>query len=317
MPKVSIIVPTYNREKELSTCIDSLLNQTYKDIEIIIINDGSTDNTDELIKTYKDKRIKYYNRTNHGIGNSRNYGIDKSNGDYISFIDSDDYVDNCFIEKMYEKANKDNLDLVICDYYNFYKNETKELVTIPTFNNTNIKDNKDLLLTINYGPCNKLYKKELLKNINFPEDIKYEDMPFITKCLKKANTIGKVDLPLNYFYIDNISETTIRDKKMYDIFKVLDLVKDTYKEKEYKEVLSTLIIKTLTNYTIQQRYQKNKKIRNDFIDKSFNYIKEMDNNYKNNSYFKTRPLFKRIIEKNKLLTKIYCALYNVYKTIRL
>lgn len=311
MPKVSIIIPTYNREKELSTCIDSLLNQTYKDIEIIVINDGSKDNTDTLINSYKDKRIKYYKRTNHGIGSSRNYGLEKSTGDYVSFIDSDDYIDKNFIEKMLNKVTKEDLDLVICDYYNFYKNKTKELVTIPKFNNTNIKDNKNLLLNVNYGPCNKLYKKELIKDIRFPEDIKYEDMPFIAKCLKESNRIGKVNLPLNYFYLDNISETTIRDKKMYDIFKVLDLIKDIYKEKEYKEVLSSLIIKTLTNYNIQQRYQKDKKIRNDFINKSFDYIKEIDNNYKNNSYFKTRPILKRIIEKNKYLTKIYCTLYNL------
>ena len=311
MPKISFIIPTYNRDKYIKKCINSILKQTIKDIEIIIVDDGSTDNTENIINNIKDKRIKYFKRDNYGIGSSRNYGIEKSKGDYVAFIDSDDYIDEPFAEKMYEKAKKDNLDLVICNYYNFYKNGTKELITIPSFNNTNIKDNKELLLTINYGPCNKLYKKELIKNIKYKEDIKYEDMPFVLECIKNSNLIGIVNEPLNYFLLDNISETTVRDNKIFDIFKVLDIVKEIYNEKEYKDVISTLIIKTLTNYTIQQRYQKDKEIRNKFIEEAFIYMKKNDNNYHNNCYFKTRPLLKRIIEKNKCLTKIYCNIYNL------
>lgn len=311
MPKVSVIIPTYNRDKELKKCIDSLIRQTYTNIEIIIVDDGSKDNTEEVVNKINDKRIKYYKRTNHGIGNSRNFGIKESTGEYITFIDSDDYVDNTFIEKMYEKATKDNLDLTICDYYNFYKDGKKELITLPTFKNTNIKNNKNLLLNINYGPCNKLYKKSLIKNIRFPEDIKYEDMPFLLECVKNAKLIGKVDLALNYFFVDNNSETTTRDDKVFDIFKVLDKIKEIYFEDEYKEVISSLIIKTLTNYTIQQRYQKDKNIRNKFITEAFNYMKNFDSKYNNNCYFKTRPLLKRIIEKNETLTKVYCNVYNL------
>ena len=111
--------------------------------------------------------------------------------------------------------------------------------------------------------------------------------------------------------MDNISETTTRDKKVFDIFKVLDIVKEIYYKDEYKEILSSLIIKTLTNYTIQQRYQKNKNIRNKFINEAFTYMKNFDINYNNNCYFKTRPILKRIIEKNKSLTKLYCNLYNL------
>lgn len=311
MPKISVVIPTYNRSKELINCIYSLTNQTLKDIEIIIIDDGSTDNTESVINNIKDKRIKYIKRKNHGIGSSRNCGIELSTGDFISFIDSDDYVDSTFLEKMYKKAVSDNLDLVVCDYYNFYKNGNKECVTIPTFKNTNIKDNKELILTINYGPCNKLYKKTLIKNIRYKENIKYEDMPFVLECIKESKKIGKVNEPLNYFLMDNISETTTRDKKIFDIFKVLDIVKVIYNEEHYKDVVSSLIIKTLTNYTIQQRYQKDKNIRNKFIEEAFTYMKNFDINYNNNCYFKTRPILKRIIEKNKSLTKLYCNLYNL------
>lgn len=313
MTKVSFIIPTYNREKEIVYCIKSLINQTLKDIEIIIVDDGSKDKTEEVIKNFNNKKIKYIKRTNHGIGNSRNYGLEISNGEFISFIDSDDYVDITFAEKMYNHAINNNLDLVICDYYNFYKNGTKEIIKLPKFNNTNIKNNKDILININYGPCNKLYKKELIKDIKYNENIKYEDMPFVLESIKKAKNIGKLNEALNYFLVDNKSETTIRDKKIFDIFKVLDIIKKLYKEQEYKETISTVIIKTLTNYNIQQRYQKDKCIRNNFIDKAFEYMKEYDKNFKNNNYFKNRNILKSIIEKNKLLTKIYCAIYNKIK----
>ena len=91
--KFSIIVPTYNREEYIIKCIDSILDQTYDNFEAIIIDDGSTDNTDNLVKKYHDKRIKYFKNTNHGIGYSRNFGLNKAKGDYIFFLDSDDYLD--------------------------------------------------------------------------------------------------------------------------------------------------------------------------------------------------------------------------------
>lgn len=314
MIKISFIIPTYNREKELRVSIQSILNQTLKEIEIIVVDDGSTDNTEKVIKGFKDKRIKYFKRTNHGIGNSRNYGIEKSNGEYIAFIDSDDYIEKTFAEEMYNKATNDELDLVICDYYNFYKNGTKQITKISSFENTYLKNNKDLLLTINYGPCNKLYKREILKKnkIKFPENIKYEDMPFVAEVLK-VSKLGKLDLPLNYFFVDNVSETMTRDELVFDIFKVLDIIVNIYNEKEYKPYISSLIIKTLTNYTIQQRYQNNISIRNKFIEEAFIYMKKYDNNFKNNNYFKTRNILKRTIEKNKVLTKNYCNIYNLYK----
>ena len=89
---ISIIVPIYNSEKYLNKCIDSLINQTEKNIEIILVNDGSTDNSEEIIKEYKDKRIKYYKNKNQGIGKTRNFGIEQATGSYIMFVDSDDYI---------------------------------------------------------------------------------------------------------------------------------------------------------------------------------------------------------------------------------
>ena len=98
---ISIIVPIFNAEKYINKCIDSLLNQTKKELEIILVNDGSTDNTENIIKNYKDKRIKYYKNKNQGIGKSRNFGITKATGKYIMFIDSDDYIEDNACELLF------------------------------------------------------------------------------------------------------------------------------------------------------------------------------------------------------------------------
>ena len=193
MPKISLIVPVYNTSKYLNKCLDSLVSQSLKDIEIIIINDGSTDNSEKIIHAYKDKRIKYISKKNEGIGKTRNLGISKATGEYVAFVDSDDFLDRDFCFKMYEKATKDKLDIVMCDYYE--KKVKLKKITFIDFENTNLKSTPELINNINLGPCNKIYKNSLLKEnkILFEENLKYEDAPFVIKAFIKAKKIGKVN----------------------------------------------------------------------------------------------------------------------------
>ncbi len=315
MSKVSVIVPTFNREKYIKKCIDSILNQTLKDIELILIDDGSTDNTESIVNDYTDDRLKYFKRENHGIGSSRNFGINNATGEFILFVDSDDFIDERAIEKMYNKAIYDDLDIVVSDYYNVYLSGKVDNIHLNSFENTRLINNPELLLSINLGPCNKLFKKCLFNNIcmRFPEDIKYEDMPLVTHLLKKADSIGKINEPLCYFLVDNISETTVRDEKIFDIFKSLDMTISYLDNEKYSEVLKELVISKLTNYNIQQRYQKSRKVRLKFIKESFKYMKRIDSNYKKNSYFKERDRLKSFIEKHKLMTILYCDIYRIIK----
>ena len=101
MPKISIIVPMYNSEKYIKKCLESILNQTYEDFEVLLVNDGSTDKTESIVNRYNDKRIKYIKNKKSGIGKTRNLGIDKSKGEYLMFVDSDDYLDKSAVEKLY------------------------------------------------------------------------------------------------------------------------------------------------------------------------------------------------------------------------
>ena len=306
---ISIIIPCYNAEKTIKRCLESVISQTYKNIEIVIINDGSIDKTDSIIKKYiNDNRIKYYNRSNHGIGKTRNFGIKEATGEYITFLDSDDYLPNDAIDNLYKLAQKNKLDLVVSDYYVDNKNIKSE--KIKSFPITNVKNNPNLIFDINLAPWNKLYKKELIENIKFEENLKYEDAPFVIESIIKAKRIGKLDKETYYYVVNSNSETTIRDERIFDIFKILDIIgRLVENKKQLTEVYKTLCIRIICNYNIQQRYQKKIKTANRFINKGFYYMKKLDPKYKHSVYFKNRSKNKALIEKNKFLTKLYCFIY--------
>lgn len=321
--KVSVVVPVYNTEKYLRRCLDSLVNQTLKDIEIIVINDNSPDNSklilDEYEKKYKDKIKVFHNKTNKGIGYNRNLGIKKATGEYIAFVDSDDWVNETMYEKMYNKAKKDNLDLVVCNFHKMLEKENDELEEIEPdyklkyFEDTTLKDKPELLLEVNLAPWNKLYKKELLSGVEFPEKLKYEDAIVVVKAMARAKKIGMVDEKLNYYLVRSKSETTVMDKKVYDILEITKMIIKELKSHDYyddiKAYVEAMTIRNLFRYTLQQKHQKDKKIRNDFIDKVFNYLNDEFPKWKSNKIWKQRSFLKRMIEGSKVLTKIYCSIF--------
>lgn len=312
MTKVSLIVPIYNSQNYLEKCIKSLISQTLKDIQIILINDGSTDNSEKIIKSFDDERIVYISKNNEGIGKTRNLGIDKATGEFLAFVDSDDYLNEHFCEYMYQKAVNDDCDLVVCDF--FEDRNTLVGIKFKDFKDTNLRETPELINYINLGPCNKLYKKSLFddKSNRFEENLKYEDAPFVVKMLVSANRIGKVNDYLTYYVIHSNSETTIRDKRMYDILEITDIIVNDLKKVNYpNDPLVSLAVMILTDYTIQQRYISDAKYRHDFINKAFKYLNNLDRKWRRCSYLKRFSSLKRYVKTSKLLTKIYCDLYNL------
>ena len=312
MTKISLIVPIYNSQNYLEKCIKSLISQTLKDIQIILINDGSTDNSEKIIKSFDDERIVYISKNNEGIGKTRNLGIDKATGEFLAFVDSDDYLNEHFCEYMYQKAVNDDCDLVVCDF--FEDHNTLVGIKFKDFKDTNLRETPELINYINLGPCNKLYKKSLFddKSNRFEENLKYEDAPFVVKMLVSANRIGKVNDYLTYYVIHSNSETTIRDKRMYDILEITDIIVNDLKKVDYpNDSLVSLAVMILTDYTIQQRYISDVKYRHDFINKAFKYLNNLDRKWRRCSYLKRFPSLKRYVKTSKLLTKIYCDLYNL------
>lgn len=319
MKKVSVIVPVYNTEKYLRRCLDSLVMQTLDDIEIIIIEDKTPDNSNKILeeyeKKYKDKIKVFHNKTNKGIGYSRNFGIEKSNGKYIAFVDSDDYVDKDFYEKLYNKAEKENLELVICDLKQVdEKDNFIGYESVKKFKSSNVESNPEILLDINLGPVNKLYSRKLFdKDTRFSEDFKYEDLYVLPKIITKSKKIGKLDGVYYYYVIHQNSQTTTMNNKIFDILKVMNNVNKDLKELTYYNDIYSYVeylnIRTLFRYTLQQKYQEDKKVAKKFIDEVFIYLHNEFPNWKDNEIWKQRNFIKRLIEGNKLLTKIYCMLF--------
>ncbi len=308
---ISIIVPAYNASKTIGECLNSLINQTKKELEFIVINDGSTDETEKIIKEFNDPRIKYIKNTNQGIGKTRNQGIEKALGKYLMFVDSDDYLDLNACEKLYQKVIDEDLDIVISDLCKKYSNGKLEEVKTLDFKSSSLEENPDIL-NENLGPCGKLYNREMIitNKIKFEENLKYEDAPFLVEALCSAKKIGKVDKCLYYYVVHDNSETTLRDERCFDILKIIDIIRKYTKDKKYlKEKVDELTVRIITNYTIQQRMQKDKKVGCKFINEAFKYLEKEVPLYKDNKYYKERGFLRRTIEKNKTLTKIYCLLY--------
>lgn len=315
MVKVSVIVPVYNMEKYLGICLSSLVHQTFKDFEIIVINDGSKDRSEDIIKDYQKQYpnlLKYYSFPNQGISKSRNYGLKVAKGKYVTFIDSDDYVDIHFLEKMYERITTSKADICVCDYYTVSEDDEIKEFRIDSFEDGCFKNNPQLLLKINSSPWNKLFKKTLFKDLCF-EDIKYEDLLLIPKVICLSTKIVKLDSCLNYYRIRAKSETTIVDEKVFDILKILEKLNDFFRregilDKYYSEI-EYFNIYRVTIYTIQQRYQTDRDVRERFIDAAFNFLDDNFPKWRKNIYYKKKNILKRIIERNRLFTKIYVNMY--------
>lgn len=311
MVKVSVIVPAYNAEPYLDKCLESLVTQTLKDIEIIIINDGSSDKTATIIEKYKKKYkqiIFINNKKNMGIGKSRNLGIEKASGKYIGFLDSDDYVAKETYENYYNFCEKNKLELACSDYYKVFP-EKIEYFKTNTFSISNIKKDPFLINKIDYGPCNKLFLRENIEKyqIRFEEHIKYEDMPFVAKALFHAQKVGHLETAYYFYRIHENSETTIMDERVFDIFTVMDLINGYYeKENKLKESLTYLNIVQITRYMLRQKYQQNKQIRKRFIDEGYQYLDVKFPGWKKNSFYKREPYLKRLVKNHKWLVNLYC-----------
>ena len=203
-PKVSIIVPVYNVEKFLDRCLNSLINQTLKEIEIICINDGSVDNSLQILENFakQDSRITILNQENHGLSDARNKGLEKACGKYLGFVDSDDWVDLNYFEKLYTAAEKYNCDMAVSGIIRLHKWNKKFHLK---FEEEKVADNTDEKFEICDVPelsyvWNKIYKREsfMSKNLRFEEGIFFEDVIMTPKILY---SLGKlVTVPDTYYY---------------------------------------------------------------------------------------------------------------------
>ena len=307
--KVSVIVPVYNVEKYLEKCLTSLVNQTLKDIEIIVVNDGSSDNSQKIIDKYakKYKNIKSYIKNNGGVSDARNYGIKKAKGKYIAFVDGDDYADETMYEKMYKKAESGNFDIVVCDLNYVYEDGSiKRVSSKIEHDTTNIKN-----VYINMYPCvwNKIYKKTLFENdIEFKKGVWFEDVDFLYKIFPYIKTIGVVKEPLNQYVQRTGSITKTFDKRLYDyIDNFNDLIK-FYEERNiyntYKKELEYCYVRYLYATFIRQATHFDEDEFNKAVKVAIENVKEHFPKYRKNKYFYRGIKGIYLVSFNKTISKL-------------
>ena len=282
-PKISVIVPIYNSEKYLKKCIDSILNQTLEDIEIILINDGSKDNSHLICLEYQEKfkeKIKYINNINIGCSATRNLGIKEAKAEYITFVDSDDYIEKDMYKDMYNLMIKENSDIVITGIKCLKNEEVVKKKFIKKINVIeDIFDEKNL---INYVYA-KLFKKSIIdkENLEFIVNSHYqEDMVFsFIYCLnvKKASILNK----LNYNYILHNDNSVFNLKKRQEVFISYKYLYEYLKKNKAKEYLYKYLYKLFNLYAIGGSYvlmSNSKIISNEDYKK---YKKELTRSNKN------------------------------------
>lgn len=251
---VSIIVPVYNVEKYIERCLDSLINQTYSNIEIILVNDGSTDDSEIICNEYekKDKRIKVLNKKNGGLSSARNAGLKIINGNYVMFVDSDDFVDLSIVETLLNNITETKSDISICSYYSI-KGDNK---SSPIFNNTKfiVNDNKKYYNLYNeysgvtVSSCMKLFKSTLFNNIHFTEGAIHEDEIIIFELLKLAKKIS-YDLEPLYYYENRTGSIT----RKFDITK-LKLIEFLNQRIDFFRMMNKNDLIQMTDYKILYTY---------------------------------------------------------------
>lgn len=219
-PLVSIIIPVYNVEEFLERCLDSVVNQSYRNIEIILVNDGSTDASLEICKKYYNKYstlIRIVNKENGGLSSARNSGIKSANGAFICFIDSDDYVDEKYVEILLDNIIRTNAEISCCNY----KRTNKQMEKGIYCKNLNLLKNDDAIdAYLKYemtSACGKMYNRNLFSNISFPEGKIYEDIVTNFKILMKCNSIVINNSILYMYYIrpGSITMSSFKEKNLH------------------------------------------------------------------------------------------------------
>lgn len=285
---ISVIIPVYNVEKYIKKCIDSVINQTYKNLEIILIDDGSKDNSPQICDEYakKDNRIKVIHKENEGQSVARNLGLDIATGRYIGFVDSDDYIKENMFETLYKNMIKYDADISICNIIKL--NETLN-ENVEKYNEIEIYNKNDLMKQLlkqhitNYL-YNKLYKREVWEDIRLPKGKILEDMAVMYKLIEKANKIVATNKTEYYYFIRNDSSISQVNIKVTKDLKDAVNNRYIYLSNRMPEVLDLLNMTRLENiiqYHYNLSYCNEKEIyKSEEFTIEYKFYKENFNKYK-------------------------------------
>ena len=315
--KISIIVPVYNVEKYLEKCLNSLVNQTLSDIEIIVVNDGSPDNSQEIINRYTSLypgKVISLIKENGGLSDARNFALPYCRGEYIGFVDSDDYVDINMYQLLYSAAIKSNADMVMCDYYMVYPDRT---ITKKArkYNNA-----KEMFFDALAAAWNKIYRKTIINehNICFPKGINFEDTEFYCKIIPYIKVSEYVPEPLVYYIQREGSiANTVSGPKTMHMAHIWQNILNYYTDNGFYDEYGNELMYFATRVLFGSHFERISRIRprqerNIYANETLSLINQLFPQWRKNPYLKKTTLrniyYKSI---NKFTIGLYASILNI------
>ncbi len=335
-PFVSVIVPIYNVSCYLRQCLDSLKAQTLKELEVILVNDGSTDDSGDIAREYADRYpelFSYYEEKNSGLSAARNYGFSLSHGEYIAFVDSDDFVAPDIYQKMYEKAKEDDSDLVCCAYNQIISSESNpaDTETVKRYrfyamhhSGHSVCEYPPLLIECASYACNKLFRRYLLDKVSFPVGQRYEDSAVTYSMMEMANRISLINEPGYYYRVHRAGAITSDIKGIWDIFRSMDSLLGYYrgigKAEQFHDELSFLCFRHLLYARRRQLGSASISFVFQYAIRAFRYLKKNYPDWRENKYiYQNYKLFspkyeaKHLLYHNPLFYGMSCIYIGVSK----
>lgn len=290
MPKISVIVPVYNVEDYVERCLTTLKNQTMKDLEFIIVDDGSTDGSAKIIKKFvkEDERFSYHKKKNGGLSDARNYGMKYAKGEYLAFLDSDDYVDLDLYEKMYEKTHDDigafQADIVETDF--IWEYPDKQVVDI-----SKVDDMTRVIVDIRVVAWNKLYRREWIEKlgIQFSKGLRYEDVDWCYKLIPHMEHFESVHGTYVHYVQRSNSIANTQNEKVRDIYQILKNAITYYEQNKlmfrYKNQLEYSVLRIVFGSSFLRTIQvEDPKLRKEILDEGYDLVMHYFPDWRHNKY---------------------------------
>lgn len=328
MTKVSVIVPVYQVENYLEKCLNSLVNQTLSDIEILVVDDGSTDNSSQIIADFQNQypsKIKAFSKENGGLSDARNYGLDRASGEFIGFVDSDDYVSAFMYEEMYDLAKKHQAQLVICNLQkvNEYDEVTQRLPQTPHLPEKIIlREHLSVFSDSSYFACNKLFQRHLFDSKRFKKGVHFEDIQLIPQIVLECKVLAQTQ-NYHYQYLERSDSITKKhDIRGLDMLHAVEDVEAVFQQSAYTSQFKYLqdfqILQGVYSFLAYLAFVKDKNVFESMDQYFINFLKERKIGlldilqYKRfgKNYFGSLPLKKKIF-----YTLYFSRLYSFYKKL--
>lgn len=318
---IEVIVPVYNTEKYLSLCLSSLINQTFEDWHATIIDDGSTDGSAGICKSFCEQypdKFSYYFARHKGPGGARNYALDYCGitAKALYFLDSDDYIDSEMLEEMFNAMNSDNSEIVVCGYIRHYINKQQKFI----YHRSGVIDSKELCISLFEGeeignfPCNKLFRRELFQDIRFPEGSYYEDVAVIYKAILKSKKISVVQKAFYHYVWHKGSIVCTNDIQYLKDLRAAVLKRNNDIVKEFPDLKGQAEINELEKdiYIFNQICRKSDKDNSQYYAENLKLIKSKSYLYK-----KLNRKYKLMAYLIKFCPRAYCCILSGLKNVHL